>query len=74
MSSHHIPACSAVTPSVGSRTATSANASSSTARIVKQYLTRVESHDLEEYPEWDIKVNSYLRASKVLAGENLYTL
>ena len=65
MSSHHIPACSAVTPSVGGRTATSANASSGTARIVKEYVKRVESHDLEEYPEWDVKVNSYLRESEV---------
>lgn len=29
---------------------------SGTARIVKEYVKRVESHDLEEYPEWNLKV------------------
>ena len=27
-----------------------------TTRIVKEYVKRVASHDLEEYPEWNLKV------------------
>jgi len=26
------------------------------SRIVKEYVKRVASHDLEEYPEWDLEV------------------
>lgn len=29
---------------------------SGTTRIVKEYIKRVESHDLEEYPTWDLTV------------------
>lgn len=32
------------------------SANAGTTRIVKEYVKRVESHDLEEYPEWDVKV------------------
>ena len=33
------------------------SANAGTTRIVREYVKRVASHDLEEYPEWDLKVN-----------------
>jgi len=40
--------------------ATTPNANAGTTRMVKEYVKRVESQDLEEYPQWNLKV-SFLR-------------